>query len=157
MSNVECRMSNVVWKTPWTLSKVPSAPIWYSPVREKCSKIRIWGNQIWEKQTEPTDVISVPAGKQETSTLWQLHTEQSRINNFSLQMRHLLGVKNLTLRSYFASKKGRRCSRSFNSAWNSNLDASSYRYRKVALEGLETSLLPVLAGFLKRNVDFANR
>ena len=41
MSNVECRMSRMVRKTPWTPSKVPSAPFWYSPVgREKGKRKR---------------------------------------------------------------------------------------------------------------------
>ena len=42
-------------KTPWTLSKVPSAPIWYSPVREKRKKRKMKGNQIWEKISAHTE------------------------------------------------------------------------------------------------------
>ena len=55
--NVECRMSNVECgqKTPWTLSKVPSAPIWYSPVRKKRKKGKMKANQIWEKITAQTE------------------------------------------------------------------------------------------------------
>ena len=56
--NVECRMSNVEdgQKTPWTLSKVPSAPIWCSPVRKKRKRKRkMKGNQICEKMTAQTE------------------------------------------------------------------------------------------------------
>ena len=55
---VECRMSNVEsgQKTPWTLSKVPSAPIWCSPVRKKRKRKRkMKGNQICEKMTAQTE------------------------------------------------------------------------------------------------------
>ena len=58
MSNVECRMSNVEGgqKTPWTLSEVPSAPIWCSPVRKKRKRKRkMKGNQICEKMTAQTE------------------------------------------------------------------------------------------------------
>ena len=56
MSNVECRMSRMVRKTPWTLSKVPSAPIWCSPVRKKRKRKRkMKGNQICEKITAQTE------------------------------------------------------------------------------------------------------
>ena len=41
MSRIECRMTRMVRKTPWTPSKVPSAPFWYSPVgREKGKRKR---------------------------------------------------------------------------------------------------------------------
>ena len=56
MSNVECGQ-----KTPWTLSKVPSAPIWYSPVRKKRKKRKMKGNQIWEKITAHTLVPKIPS------------------------------------------------------------------------------------------------
>ena len=56
ISHVECRMSSVVRKTPWTLSKVPSAPIWCSPVRKKRKRKRkMKGNQICEKMTAQTE------------------------------------------------------------------------------------------------------
>ena len=57
IAQYECRMSNVEYgqKTPWTLSEVPSAPIWYSPVREKRKNGEMKGNQIWEKISAHTE------------------------------------------------------------------------------------------------------
>ena len=53
----ECRMSNMVWKTPWTLWRVHSAPIWYSPLGEKNKTLENWAIRHERQQTAPAGVL----------------------------------------------------------------------------------------------------
>ena len=81
--NVECRLSSVVWKTPWTLSKVPSAPIWYSLVGEKRKIIlKIGQSDMRENKRSPPESSLYLLVKQKTSALCHLHAEQYRTVKF---------------------------------------------------------------------------
>ena len=52
----------MVRKTPWTLSKVPSAPIWYSPVCEKRKKRKWRAIRYGRKYRRTPKIPLVPTG-----------------------------------------------------------------------------------------------
>ena len=91
MSNVECRMSNVECglKTPWTLSKVPSASTWLCPLvggkRRKKGGSQIWEKTIlWKRFSLNLLVMQV------SSNLYSSKTEVYRTVNSVTKVKHLM-------------------------------------------------------------------